>query len=144
MRRFRAGSRWRYSPYRGYDQERLILRDHLAIDRTVLANERTLLSYLRTAFAFTVAGLTFLQFFEGGALRVLGVTLLPVSALTAIIGVYRFLLVRARLVPLVGKYEGEREQVTAAAKSERRAEAKKEQRAAGAEKERGARRAGRK
>ena len=27
----------------------MILRDHLAYDRTVLANERTLLSYLRSA-----------------------------------------------------------------------------------------------
>ena len=32
-----------------FTAEELILRDHLALDRTRLANERTLLAYLRTA-----------------------------------------------------------------------------------------------
>ena len=35
--------------------ENLILRDHLALDRTRLANERTLLAYIRTAFMLLVA-----------------------------------------------------------------------------------------
>lgn len=36
----------------------LILREKLAIERTVMANDRTLLSFIRTALYFIVAGLT--------------------------------------------------------------------------------------
>lgn len=36
------------SPYSKFDTDDLILRDQLAIDRTLLANERTLLAYLRS------------------------------------------------------------------------------------------------
>ena len=41
----------------------LILREKLAIQRTHLANQTTLLSYLRTALYFLVAGLSIDQFF---------------------------------------------------------------------------------
>jgi len=40
----------------------LILRDHLAADRTILANERTFLAYIRTALTLFVAGLSFIHF----------------------------------------------------------------------------------
>lgn len=33
-------------PYSRFDQEELIIRDYLAADRTVLANERTFLAYV--------------------------------------------------------------------------------------------------
>ncbi|MGL4911655.1 MAG: DUF202 domain-containing protein [Romboutsia sp.] len=46
-----------YETYSQYS-ENMILRDHLAVDRTLLANERTYLSYLRTVVSFIVAGLT--------------------------------------------------------------------------------------
>lgn len=36
----------------------LILREKLALERTVMANDRTFLSFLRTALYFTIAGLT--------------------------------------------------------------------------------------
>ncbi len=42
----------------------LILREKLAIQRTHLANQTTLLSYLRTALYFFVAGLSIEQFFN--------------------------------------------------------------------------------
>jgi len=41
----------------------LTLADHLAIDRTLMANERTLLAYARSAFALFIAGLSVLKFF---------------------------------------------------------------------------------
>jgi len=40
----------------------LILRDHLAIDRTTMANERTFLAYVRTCVALLLTGLTALHF----------------------------------------------------------------------------------
>ena len=36
----------------------LILREKLAIERTVMANQRTFLSFLRTALYFSIAGLS--------------------------------------------------------------------------------------
>ncbi len=55
---------------------RLMLRDQLAIERTVLANERTALAYFRTTMALLGAGGTVLRFFwNRPALSVLGVLL---------------------------------------------------------------------
>ena len=42
------------------DQE-IILRDYLAIERTRLANERTLLSYIRSSLYLMLGGIAFLQ-----------------------------------------------------------------------------------
>lgn len=45
-------------------EEKLILRDFLAADRTALANERTFLAYIRTSFTLVLAGITILKFFN--------------------------------------------------------------------------------
>ena len=42
-------------------EDQLILRDHLAADRTILANERTFLAYIRTALTLFVVGLSFVH-----------------------------------------------------------------------------------
>lgn len=39
----------------------LILRENLAIERTLMANDRTVLSFIRTALYFAIAGLTLHQ-----------------------------------------------------------------------------------
>ena len=46
-------------PYGSVPPRELILRDRLAIDRTVLANERTLLAYIRTALTLFLVGISF-------------------------------------------------------------------------------------
>jgi putative membrane protein len=51
----------RPAAYIGLSPDELILRDRLAIDRTILANERTLLSYARTALALLIAGLSLMH-----------------------------------------------------------------------------------
>jgi len=50
-------------PYSHFCPEDMILRDHLALDRTVLANERTFLAHIRTALTFIAAGLAFIKLF---------------------------------------------------------------------------------
>ena len=40
----------------------LILRDFLAVERTKLANQRTLLSMLRTGLYFAIVGLSLMSF----------------------------------------------------------------------------------
>ena len=39
----------------------MILRDHLAIDRTKLANQRTLLSFIRTSLMLVASGVTIMK-----------------------------------------------------------------------------------
>ncbi len=79
------------SPYRKFENENLILRDELAIDRTVLANERTLLAYLRAGVALFIAGVTILQFVRERWFLALGVASISVGLITNIIGIVRYL-----------------------------------------------------
>ena len=44
------------------NDKELILRDHLALERTKLANERTLFSYIRTSLYLLTAGIGIFQF----------------------------------------------------------------------------------
>ncbi|MGD8587651.1 MAG: DUF202 domain-containing protein [Chromatiales bacterium] len=70
----------------------LILRDVLAIDRTRLANERTLLSWVRTAVMLLVSGVTLLKLFAGiWPLELLGALLIPVALVAVAIGLRRYL-----------------------------------------------------
>jgi len=50
-------------PYDSFQRRELILRDWLALDRTILANERTFLAYSRTSLTLIIAGLAFVKFF---------------------------------------------------------------------------------
>lgn len=77
--------------------EQTFLRDHLAIDRTTLANERTLLGYVRTALALTVVGASALRFFESTAHIALGWGFMGVGLLTALIGLGRFWQMKRRI-----------------------------------------------
>ena len=74
----------------------MILRDHLALDRTVLANERTLLAYIRTALAFLVTGTVALKFFDSSIARAAGGICITAGLMTFVIGFVRYLQVRAR------------------------------------------------
>ena len=68
----------------------LSLADRLAIDRTLLANERTLLAYLRSTMALVIVGLTFLHFFEFGTLRYFGIGAIPGGIAVGMVGIRRF------------------------------------------------------
>ena len=75
----------------GNTENELILRDYLAIDRTVLANERTLLAYVRTCLGFFAAGIALIDYIENGALIVLGYIFIVASILILTFGLYRFI-----------------------------------------------------
>ena len=87
----------RNDPYARFDPKELIVRDYLAADRTVLTNERTFLSYVRTALAFAAGGVTLIHFFDALAAKATGYVLLPLAAATLVIGVQRYLHYRRRL-----------------------------------------------
>jgi putative membrane protein len=82
-----------------YSNGKLILRDVLAVDRTRLANERTLLAWLRTALMELVSGITLIKLFEGVLLaEIIGFSLLPLGLITAAYGIHRFFRVRALIL----------------------------------------------
>ncbi|MBO3096787.1 DUF202 domain-containing protein [Gelidibacter sp. DF109] len=78
------------------DQE-VILRDYLAIERTRLANERTLLSYIRSSLYLMLGGIAFFQLKNFPDFKYLAVLSLVFSAIFFIIGIYRFTVLKKSL-----------------------------------------------
>lgn len=78
------------SHYSRFDAAELILRDQLAIDRTLLANERTFLSYLRSGVALLIAGVSIIHFSHQVWFTAVGFFCLPVGVFTGIFGLWRF------------------------------------------------------
>lgn len=73
-------------------------RDALALRRTHLANERTLLAYVRTAIMLAASGVTLLKLpTSGPGDRALGAALLAACAAVALLGAARFRGQRAEL-----------------------------------------------
>jgi putative membrane protein len=70
--------------------EKVILRDYLAIERTRLANERTLLSYIRSSLYLLIGSIALYQLKEFPNFKYLALASLIFSALFFIIGIYRF------------------------------------------------------
>ncbi|HUH29011.1 DUF202 domain-containing protein [Gelidibacter sp.] len=81
------------------DQE-VILRDYLAIERTRLANERTLLSYIRSSLYLMLGGIAFFQLKSFPDFKYLAMLSLFFSAIFFIIGIYRFTVLKRSLKTL--------------------------------------------
>ena len=96
------------SPYSRFDNKDLILRDELAIDRTLLSNERTVLAYLRAGVALLIAGVTIMHFSNEGWFWAVGVACIPTGIITSVIGVARYRKMN-RSISLVRKQSGIRE-----------------------------------
>lgn len=75
-------------------QNTLITRDWLAIERTKLANERTFLAYFRTFIVFLGTGLTVLKIEFFSDLKAFGIALLIISPIKLIVGVIRLIRVK--------------------------------------------------
>ena len=84
----------------------MILRDYLAVDRTILANERTLLSYIRTAMAFAGAGTALIHFFDSGVAEGVGWVLIPTGIMVFLAGIRRYISVRNKLKRLTSDADG--------------------------------------
>ncbi|MCI0499055.1 MAG: DUF202 domain-containing protein [Planctomycetales bacterium] len=76
--------------YTRFEQQELILRDELAIDRTRLANERTFLAYVRTALALAIVGGTCIHLFPNSRpLFSLGILFFIAAAVCLAIGTWK-------------------------------------------------------
>lgn len=106
-----------FNPYSKFDGRSLSLNDYLAIDHTILANERTLLSYGRTAPAMVIIGGSCLKFFDSPVLVVIGWAFLAGAVITMLLGWRRYRytdrLLRAALVRRTGEEEHPLEEAAA-------------------------------
>ena len=71
-------------------KEEIILRDHLSMERTKLANERTLLSYIRTSLYLILGGIAFIGMKDLAEIKNLGYFSLVLSVIVLVIGIVRF------------------------------------------------------
>lgn len=85
--------------------QQVILRDYLAIERTRLANERTLLSYIRSSLYLLLGAIALFQLKEFPNFEYLALTSIIFSILFFIIGVYRFTLLKKSLKRVYYKSE---------------------------------------
>jgi putative membrane protein len=71
-------------------KEDIILRDHLAMERTKLANERTLFSYIRTSLYLVLGGIAFLGMKDLKEFYYVGYFSLITSVVLIIVGIIRY------------------------------------------------------
>lgn len=73
------------------------IRDEHAWRRTALANERTLLAYVRTALAMAAGGATLMRFFGGLSWTLVGVAACAAGILVGLAGAVRYRRVQREL-----------------------------------------------
>lgn len=91
----------------------LILREKLALQRTILANQTTFLAFLRTSLYFLVAGLTINNIFELKHYSYIEVVFYAISLFLFIFGLSNYLIHRKRIQKAeihVGNYKIDYEQ----------------------------------
>lgn len=77
------------------DNPDTFVRDRLARQRTEMANERTLLSYVRTAMGFFIVGVPAVWWLELPGIQLLGVVSLVTGVVFLGVGVWRFCTIKA-------------------------------------------------
>jgi putative membrane protein len=90
-----------YNPFKSRNIDEKFIREHLALERTKLANERTLLSYIRSSLYLFIAGLAILQIKEYTHVQWLGYLSLFICVVFITIGVYRYIHLNRKLRKLL-------------------------------------------
>ncbi len=86
--------------YQKFIEKELPLGDQLAAARSILANERTYLSYQRTALTLAVAGFSFIKFFDDLIFIIIGWSFLPAAVITFMLGTIRYTRMRDLILNL--------------------------------------------
>jgi putative membrane protein len=68
----------------------MILRDYLAMDRTVLANQRTILAYFRTFIGLIAAGIGIIKLTDETVLIIIGWIFVLLSPAVLAVGVVQY------------------------------------------------------
>jgi len=83
------------------NKKNLIIRDHLAVNRTALANERTFLAYVRTSIALAAGGFGLIKFIKDLTYNFLGWILVGLGIIVLIIGIIRFIKIKKSIRSIV-------------------------------------------
>lgn len=90
------------SPYPKVPKEKLELRDYLAIDRTSLSTDRTMLAYVHAALGLLALGASAIGFFDSMLAQIAGWSLVVAAIGTLVLGVYRVRTMLGRIRDAVG------------------------------------------
>ncbi len=90
-----------HNPFKPRVINEKLLREHLALERTKLANERTLLSYIRSSLYLLIGGIALLQLESYGNLHWLGYISLFLCLVFIIIGFSRYVALEKKLKNLL-------------------------------------------
>lgn len=90
-----------YNPFKTQRIDEKFIREHLALERTKLANERTLLSYIRSSLYLFIGGLAILQIKEYEHVQWLGYLSLAICIIFISIGIYRYIHLNRKLRDLL-------------------------------------------
>ena len=80
----------------------LILRDYLALDRTILANKRTLLAYVRTSIGLIASGIGMVKLVTDGIVNLLGYGFIVAALPVLLIGTKEYIKTKNDLL-VIGK-----------------------------------------
>lgn len=78
-------------------KEEIKLNDYLALERTRLANERTLFSYIRTSLYLTLGGIAFLQMEDFKSIKWLAPVCFVLSITILVAGILKYLSMKKKL-----------------------------------------------
>ena len=92
-----------HNPFKTRIIDEKLVREHLALERTKLANERTLLSYIRASIYLLISGLALLQIkeYQGISLMWVGYLALFICILFMIVGFSRYIALERKLNKLL-------------------------------------------
>ena len=94
--------------YQEFIAKQLILRDYLAIERTILTNEATFLGYIRTSLTVAVVGVSLLNLYpENETLQYIGLFLSAIAFFTFVTGSIRSM----RMSKKINKFLNNRKEV---------------------------------
>lgn len=85
------------SPKKFENKEKIILRDFLAMERTSLANERTLFSYIRASLYMAIGGVAILEYEGFATFSWLSYAVFGLSFILIFIGIFRFRRLKKKL-----------------------------------------------
>lgn len=98
-----------HNPFKPRIINEKLLREHLALERTKLANERTLLSYIRSSLYLLIGGIALLEIKDYGSLHWLGYVSLGLCLIFLVIGFSRYIALEKKLKNLLLPDDSEEE-----------------------------------
>ncbi|APG60294.1 DUF202 domain-containing protein [Christiangramia salexigens] len=90
-----------HNPFKTRIIDEKLIREHLALERTKLANERTILSYIRASLYLLIGGLALLQIKEYDHIKWLGYLSLFICVAFIVVGISRYIALARKLSKLL-------------------------------------------